>query len=79
MILWREWVACPYHRAVPRRLQSGGRYLCSCQLTPLAGIVFATEEISRAYESRTNGTIRSGLAALGLVGGYNVRLVWLVP
>jgi H+/Cl- antiporter ClcA len=44
--------------------------------TPLAGIVFAIEEMSRTYESRSNGVvltavILSGLAALGLSGSYN--------
>ena len=44
--------------------------------TPLAGIVFAIEEMSRSYASRTNGVvltavILSGLAALGLSGSYN--------
>ncbi|MGE6740922.1 chloride channel protein [Allorhizobium pseudoryzae] len=43
--------------------------------TPLAGIVFAIEEMSRTFESRANGlvltaVILSGLAALGLVGSY---------
>lgn len=43
--------------------------------TPLAGIVFAIEEMSRTYESRANGlvltaVILSGLSALGLVGSY---------
>lgn len=43
--------------------------------TPLAGIVFAIEEMSRTYESRANGlvltaVILSGLAALGLSGNY---------
>ncbi|WP_354432989.1 chloride channel protein [Martelella mangrovi] len=43
--------------------------------TPLAGIVFAIEEMSRAYESRANGLvvsaiILSGLAAIGLAGNY---------
>ncbi len=43
--------------------------------TPLAGIVFAIEEMSRTYESRSNGlvltaVILSGLASLGLVGTY---------
>ncbi|HEX2147026.1 MAG TPA: chloride channel protein [Pseudorhizobium sp.] len=43
--------------------------------TPLAGIVFAIEEMSRTYESRANGlvltaVVLSGLAALGLVGSY---------
>lgn len=44
--------------------------------TPLAGIVFAIEEMSRTYKSRANGlvltaVILSGLAALGLAGSYN--------
>jgi H+/Cl- antiporter ClcA len=43
--------------------------------TPLAGIVFAIEEMSRSYQSRTNGTvltavILSGLAAMALLGNY---------
>ena len=44
--------------------------------TPLAGIVFAIEEMSRAFESRTTGlvliaVILAGLASLGLVGNYS--------
>ncbi|CAN7731477.1 chloride channel protein [Neorhizobium sp. LjRoot104] len=44
--------------------------------TPLAGIVFAIEEMSRTYESRANGlvltaVILAGLAALGLAGSYS--------
>lgn len=43
--------------------------------TPLAGIVFAIEEMSRAYDSRSNGVVLSaviiaGVAALGLQGSY---------
>ena len=43
--------------------------------TPLAGIVFAIEEMSRSYQSRTNGlvltaVILSGLAAMALLGNY---------
>jgi H+/Cl- antiporter ClcA len=43
--------------------------------TPLAGIVFAIEEMGRSYQSRTNGIVLSavilaGLAAIGLVGNY---------
>ena len=43
--------------------------------TPLAGIVFAIEEMGRTYESRTNGlvltaVILAGLASLGMVGNY---------
>jgi H+/Cl- antiporter ClcA len=42
---------------------------------PLAGIVFAIEEMSRSFEARTNGlvlyaVIISGLVSLGLVGNY---------
>jgi H+/Cl- antiporter ClcA len=44
--------------------------------TPLAGIVFAIEEMSRAFEQRTSGyvliaVILAGLASLGLVGNYS--------
>lgn len=44
--------------------------------TPLAGIVFAIEEMGRTYEARTNGlvltaVILAGLASLGLVGNYS--------
>lgn len=43
--------------------------------TPLAGIVFAIEEMSRTYESRANGAvltavILAGLSALALNGNY---------
>ncbi len=43
--------------------------------TPLAGIVFAIEEMGRTYQTRTNGlvltaVIFAGLASLGLVGNY---------
>ncbi|MFD2173604.1 chloride channel protein [Rhodobacter lacus] len=43
--------------------------------TPLAGIVFAIEEMSRAYQARTNGLVLStviiaGLSSLGILGSY---------
>jgi H+/Cl- antiporter ClcA len=62
--------------------------------TPLAGIVFAIEEMSREYEQRTSGlvliaVILAGLASLGLVGNYSyfgsssamlrVTIDWLAP
>ncbi len=42
---------------------------------PLAGVVFAIEELSRSFEARTNGlvlyaVIIAGLVSLGLVGNY---------
>jgi H+/Cl- antiporter ClcA len=44
--------------------------------TPLAGIVFAIEEMSRAFETKTSGlvlttVILAGLASLGIVGNYS--------
>jgi H+/Cl- antiporter ClcA len=44
--------------------------------TPLAGVVFAIEEMSRAFEQRASGyvliaVILAGLASLGLVGNYS--------
>ena len=44
--------------------------------TPLAGIVFAIEEMGRAFEQRNAGlvliaVVLAGLAALGLVGNYD--------
>jgi len=43
--------------------------------TPLAGVVFAIEEIARDFESRTNGTmitavVFAGLTSLALAGNY---------
>lgn len=43
--------------------------------TPLAGIVFAIEEVARSFEARTNGTlitaiVLSGLVSLALAGNY---------
>jgi H+/Cl- antiporter ClcA len=43
--------------------------------TPLAGIIFAIEEIARDFENRTNGTmitavVFSGLVSLALAGNY---------
>lgn len=43
--------------------------------TPLAGIVFAIEEMGRSYNARTNGVVLSaviiaGVASLGLQGSY---------
>ena len=44
--------------------------------TPLAGIVFAIEEMGRAFEQRNAGlvliaVILAGMASLGLVGNYD--------
>lgn len=61
--------------------------------TPLAGIVFAIEEMGRSYHARTNGLILTaviiaGVASLGIVGNYtyfgiahmtaSIRTDWLL-
>jgi len=57
-------------------LAGGAAGVAAAFNTPLAGIVFAIEELSRAYESRTSflvlsAVILSGLASLGIVGNYS--------
>jgi H+/Cl- antiporter ClcA len=57
-------------------LAGGAAGVAAAFNTPLAGIVFAIEELSRAYESRTSflvlsAVIIAGLASLGLVGNYS--------
>jgi H+/Cl- antiporter ClcA len=57
-------------------LASASAGLAAAFNTPLAGIVFAIEEMSRAFESRTTGmvliaVILAGLVSLGMVGNYS--------
>jgi H+/Cl- antiporter ClcA len=57
-------------------LAGGAAGVAAAFNTPLAGIVFAIEEMGRTYQSRTNGLVLSavilaGIAALALVGNYN--------
>jgi H+/Cl- antiporter ClcA len=56
-------------------LAGGAAGVAAAFNTPLAGIVFAIEEMSRSYEQRTSGlvltaVILAGIASLGLVGNY---------
>jgi len=57
-------------------LAGGAAGVAAAFNTPLAGIVFAIEELSRAYEARTSflvlsAVILAGLASLGIVGNYS--------
>jgi len=56
-------------------LAGGAAGVAAAFNTPLAGIVFAIEELSHSFESRTSGTVFTavvvaGATTLGLVGNY---------
>lgn len=56
-------------------LAGGAAGVAAAFNTPLAGIVFAIEELSHSFEARTSGTVFTavviaGAATLGLVGNY---------
>jgi H+/Cl- antiporter ClcA len=71
------WVARQGHLQRERGLILAGSAagIAAAFNTPLAGIVFAIEEMSHAYEQRTHGlvlhtVIIAGLASLALLGNY---------
>jgi H+/Cl- antiporter ClcA len=75
--IWR-WL--PHGRVeAPRRalvLAGGAAGVAAAFNTPLAGIVFAIEELSRSFEERASGTtltavILAGVIAIALVGDYS--------
>jgi H+/Cl- antiporter ClcA len=62
---------------LPRALMlaGGAAGIAAAFNTPLAGIVFAIEELSHSFEARTSGTVFTavvvaGATSLGLVGNY---------
>lgn len=65
------------HPQLERRLLLAGAAagLSAAFNTPLAGVIFAIEELARNFESRTNGTmitavVFAGLTSLALAGNY---------
>lgn len=69
----------PYTRAIRPAdliLAGGAAGIAAAFNTPLAGIVFAIEELGRRLEARTSGVLLStilfsGMVAIGLLGNYN--------
>ena len=56
-------------------LAGGAAGVAAAFNTPLAGVVFAIEELSRSFEERANGTtltavVLAGITAIALVGNY---------
>ena len=72
-----KWL--PHTRALRAQdliLAGGAAGVAAAFNTPLAGIVFAVEELGRRLETRTSGVlvstiILSGLVSIGLLGNYN--------
>jgi H+/Cl- antiporter ClcA len=71
--------ALPAHLAAARRrafiLAGGAAGVAAAFNTPLAGIVFGIEELSRSFEERASGTsltavVLAGIVAIALIGDY---------
>ena len=80
VIVHSFWRWMPMGRSDERRramiLAGGAAGVAAAFNTPLAGIVFAIEELSRNFEERASGTtltavILAGVVAIALVGDYN--------
>lgn len=71
-----HWRHFPKHYMAKGLILAGGAAgLAAAFNTPLAGIVFAIEELSRSFEEKINGIVLSavlfsGLTAVALIGNY---------
>ena len=71
-----HWRYFPKHYMTKGLILAGGAAgLAAAFNTPLAGIVFAIEELSRSFEEKVNGIVLtavllSGLTAVALIGNY---------
>jgi len=72
-----SWMKFPPHYMERALILSGGAAgVAAAFNTPLAGIVFAIEEMGRSFEERTNGVmltavILAGITSLIVLGNYN--------
>ncbi|HEY0635116.1 MAG TPA: chloride channel protein [Gammaproteobacteria bacterium] len=72
-----KWMRFPPHYMERALILSGGAAgIAAAFNTPLAGIVFAIEEMGRSFEERTNGVmltavILAGITSLVVLGNYN--------
>lgn len=70
------WMRLPRAEAQRAMVLAGGAAgIAAAFNTPLAGVVFAIEELSHSFEARASGTVLtaviiSGIATLSLVGNY---------
>jgi H+/Cl- antiporter ClcA len=78
-IAYRFGRLIPHHAEQSRRraliLAGGAAGIAAAFNTPLAGIVFAIEELARSYEARASGTtlvavLIAGIVSLAMVGNY---------
>ena len=72
-----RWIRLP-SRDIERALvlAGGAAGISAAFNTPLAGVVFAIEELSKSFEDRTSGTVLTavivaGLTSLAILGNYN--------
>lgn len=79
-IAYRFGRLMPHHDMLASRraliLAGGAAGVAAAFNTPLAGIVFAIEELARSYEARASGTtlvavLIAGIVSLALIGDYN--------
>lgn len=72
-----SWMRFPPHYMERALILSGGAAgIAAAFNTPLAGIVFAIEEMGRSFEERTNGVmltgvILAGITSLAVLGNYH--------
>lgn len=72
-----RWIRLPSRGMQHSLILAGGAAGISAAFnTPLAGIVFAIEELSKSFEERTSGTVLTavivaGLTSMAILGNYN--------